>query len=139
MYAVPQDVVDIWADAPAMTPGLETLLARRIEEAESVVSDEVGLIAGLTIDERVEAGSLPAKTVKQVVVAMVHRVVSVPGYVRQYSRSVDDGSESYTIDSSVSSGELHVSASELRRLSGTGRRRSRYRAYTITPGRGVRL
>jgi hypothetical protein len=69
---------------------------------------------------------------------MVHRVVSVPGYVRQFSRAVDDGAESYTIDSSVSSGEMHLTSAELRRLSGAARR-SRYRAYTITPGRGVRL
>lgn len=139
MYAVPQDVVDIWFDHPEITPGIEVLIARRIEEATNIVNDEVGLVGGLTVDQRVEASSLAQVTVKQVIVAMVHRLVSVPGYVRQFSRSVDDASESYTIDSSVSSGELHIKASELRRLTGQGRRRSRFRAYTITPGRGVRL
>jgi len=50
--------------------------------------------------------------VKRVEVSSVMRVVRNPNALRQFSGSIDDGSESGTIDSVASSGELYITAEE---------------------------
>lgn len=131
-FADATDVVAIWreptADEAARLDGL-------IDQASQTVRDEVPLVGGLSVDERIADGSLSDLTVRRIVVAMVHRVVAVPQFVRQQSTTVDDGTESMTFDASVSSGEMHLTDREFAVL--TGRRgRSGQRAFTITPGAG---
>lgn len=131
-FADPADVSSIWRD---LTAAEETVVANRIEAASQMVRDEVPLVGGLDVDERINAGTLSLETVKQVVVAMVHRVVSIPGYIRQRSVTVDDATQSETFDSSVSGGEMFITDREMRRL--MGRRSGGQRAFTITPGPGA--
>lgn len=109
-------------------------VADAIAEASQMVRDDVPLVGGLDVDQRIASGSLSAATVRAVVVAMVDRVVSVPSYVRQQSVTVDDGSQSFTYDSTVSGGEMFISDREMQRL--MGRAAKRQRAFTITPGPG---
>ena len=93
-------------------------MTARIAEASQMIRDEVPLVNGMDVDERILSGSLNAATVRNVVVSMVERVVVPARFVRQSSVAVDDGSHSETIDSSVSSGEMFISPNELRRLMG---------------------
>jgi hypothetical protein len=106
-----------------------------IAEASQMIRDDVPLVGGLNVDERIAAGSLSLDTVRSVVVAMVDRVVSVPGYVRQRSVTVDDATQSFTYDSSVSGGEMFITEREMQRLMGRSARRQR--AFTITLGPGA--
>lgn len=131
-FADPVDVASIWR---VLTAAEESIVAGRLDAASQMVRDEVPLVGGLDVDERITAGTLSLETVKQVVVAMVHRVVSIPGYIRQRSVTVDDATQSETFDSSVSGGEMFITDREMRRL--MGRRSSGQRAFTITPGPGA--
>ena len=131
-FADVADVEAIWRTVTSDEAG--TIIAR-IDLASQMVRDEIPLVGGLTVDERVASGDLSDATVRRVVVSMVHRVVSVPGYVRQRSVTVDDGTESVTYDTTVSSGEMFITDREFAAL--TGRRgRTGQRAFTITPGVG---
>jgi hypothetical protein len=109
------DVQGIWR---TLTDDEIIRVTARIAEASQMVRDEVPLVNGLDVDERILAGTLSAATVRNVVVSMVERVVVPARFVRQESSTVDDGSESRTIDASVSSGEMFISSNELRRLMG---------------------
>lgn len=51
-------------------------------------------------------------TVKSVMVSMIVRVLKNQDSARQISKSADDWSKSITLDSSVSSGEMYVTAYE---------------------------
>lgn len=127
-FADVQDVVSIWRP---VTDAEANVIGARIDQASQQVRDEVPLVGGLTIDQRIESGDLSWGTVSRVVVAMVHRVVSIPAYARQQSVTVDDGTMSTTFDSSVSSGEMFITEREYASL--IGRRRTRQRAFTIIP------
>ena len=131
-FADPSDVEAIWRE---LTNDEIAVVTARIAEASQLVQDEVPEVGGLTVDERITAGTLSPETVKQVVVAMVHRVVSIPGYLRQRTVTVDDATQSETYDVSVSGGEMFITDRELRRL--MGRKTSGQRAFTITPGPGA--
>lgn len=131
-FADVQDVVAIWRDVTSDEAGR---VAARIDQASQQVRDEIPLVGGLTVDERIADGSLSDETVRRIVVAMVHRVVSIPSFARQRTVTVDDGSTSTTYDASVSGGEMFITDREFGAL--TGRRgRSGQRAFTITPGAG---
>ena len=130
-FADVADVTAIWRD---VTDAESNVIAARIEQASQQVRDEVPLVGGLTVDERIESGALSESSVRRVVVAMVHRVVSIPAYARQQSVTVDDGTMSTTFDSSVSGGEMFITEREYATL--ISRRRLRQRAFTITPGPG---
>jgi hypothetical protein len=131
-FAEPLDVAAIWHELSAAE---DSIVAERLAEASRMVRDDVPLVGGLDVDERIEAGLLSSETVRRVVVAMVHRVVSIPGYVRQRSVTVDDATEAVTYDSSVSGGEMFITDREMQRL--TGRPARRQRAFTITLGPGA--
>lgn len=131
-FAEYTDVQNIWR---TLTDDEVVAVTARIAEASQMVRDEVPLINGFDVDERVTAGSLKPETVRNVVVSMVERVV-VPGrFVRQESVMVDDASRSRTIDASVSSGEMFISANELRRLMGR-RVVGRQVAFMVNPMSG---
>lgn len=126
-FATPSDVEAIWRP---LTGAELNVVATRLVDASQMVRDEVPLVGGLDVDERIEAGTLKVETVRQVVVAMVERLSVVQRFVRQQSTAVDDGSQSVTIDSSVSAGEMFISAREMRRLSGS-RNRNGQQAYMV--------
>jgi hypothetical protein len=130
-FAIPADVAGIWRP---LTDAETAVVTNRIAQASRRIRAEVPLVDGLTVDERIDFGTLDAALVKDVVVDMVKRLVSIPGYLRQRSVTVDDGTTSETYDSSVSGGELFISDREMDLL--VGRRTSRSRAFTITPGPG---
>jgi predicted polyphosphate/ATP-dependent NAD kinase len=126
------DVQGIWR---TLTDQEIITVSARIAEASQMIRDEVPLVNGMDVDERITAGTLNAATVKNVVVSMVERVVVPARFVRQESSTVDDGSESRTIDSSVSSGEMFISSNELRRLMGR-RVVGRQVAFMVNPMSG---
>lgn len=114
-FAAFEDVEAIWrplSDDEAAVAGAW------IDQASQQIRDEVPDIDGLDVDERLAAGSLSQDTVRYVVARMVLRVMMNPGGNRQQSRTVDDYSESFTVDSARASGELFISDRELRRLMG---------------------
>jgi hypothetical protein len=126
------DVQGIWR---TLTDDEIITVSARIAEASQMIRDEVPLVNGMDVDERITAGTLNIATVKNVVVSMVERVVVPARFVRQESSTVDDGSESRTIDSSVSSGEMFISSNELRRLMGR-RVVGRQVAFMVNPMSG---
>lgn|SRR6478609_8678579 len=126
------DVQGIWR---TLTDQEIITVTARIAEASQMIRDEVPLVNGMDVDERILSGSLNAATVRNVVVSMVERVVVPARFVRQESSTVDDGSESRTIDSSVSSGEMFISPNELRRLMGR-RVVGRQVAFMVNPMSG---
>ncbi len=136
-FADYEDVQGIWR---TLTDDEIITVTARIGEASQMIRDEVPLINGLDVDERItlasnETGYLNPATVRNVVVSMVERVVVPARFVRQESSTVDDGSESRTIDASVSSGEMFISPMELRRLMGR-RVVGRQVAFMVNPMSG---
>lgn len=131
-FAEYSDVQSIWR---ALTDDEIVMVSARIAEASQMIRDEVPLVDGLDVDERILSGALKAVTVRNVVVSMVERVVVPARFVRQASVAVDDGSRSETIDSSVSSGEMFITANEMRRLMGR-RVVGRQVAFMVNPMSG---
>ena len=68
------------------------------------------------IETRLTAGTLAEDVVKDVMVSMLLRVFKNPDGFRSYGGQIDDGQESVTVDSVLSSGELYVSDAELAML-----------------------
>lgn len=118
------DVSDVEAIWRALSDDEIQLAASWINEASQQLRDEVPDVDGLDVDERITAGSLSAATVRSVVARMVRRVMMNPEGARQRAQSIDDYSESVTVDSSLSSGEMFISARELKRLTGLRGRRA---------------
>jgi hypothetical protein len=120
-FADVQDVQAIWRP---LSDDESVLVAAWIIEASQQVRDEVPDVGGLDVDERVALAAdaahyLSAATVRSVVARMVRRVLMNPEGARQRSQSVDDYSESVTVDSSLSSGEMFISPREMARLLGS--------------------
>ena len=110
-FAEPGDVEAIWHP---LSDAERLLVLSRLEEASQLVRD-----AFPTVDARVLDGSLSAATVKFIVRNMVHRLVSHPAFVRQSSVSLDDAVKSETYDSSVSTGSMFFTDSEMATLLGS--------------------
>lgn len=134
-FATPGDIEAIWRP---LTDAETGKAVARIEQASRLVRREVPLVKGLTVDQRITAGTLTVDDVRDVVSEMVLRTFTLTPYVRQQSVAVDDGSKSNTFDSSVSDkGGVYLTEAELRTLS--GRRSSGGRAFTIIPGPDSRV
>jgi len=105
-----------------------------INEASQQVRDDVPPVGGLTVDERIEAGTLSAATVRSVVARMVRRVMINPEGDSSVTEQTGPFSVTRTKSRATASGDLFLTARELARLSGL---RSRPQtAFTITPGPG---
>ena len=116
-FATPGDVEAIWR--PLSDAEVVNALAR-IDSASRLVRRKVREATGGTLDDLITAGTLTADDVKDVVVEMVLRTFKLTQYTRQGSVSVDDGSISNTIDSSVSGkGGIYLLDYELDTLIGT--------------------
>lgn len=131
-FATPQDVENIWR--PLVDEAETDRVFYLLVKASDQIRDEVPLVGGLTVEERITAGTLRPETVKGVVVDMVHRLVSVPRYMRQTSVTIDGDTKAGTLDASVSSGEMMITEREMDRL--MGRKSGRPKAFTITPSPG---
>ena len=68
------------------------------------------------LDANITAVTVKTETVKDVMVSMIVRVLKNPESVRILSESIDDGSESRTLDNSISTGEMYVSDFEIAML-----------------------
>lgn len=129
-FATPSDVEAIWRP---LTGNEESTVMAWIEQASQQVRDEVPLVLGLDIDERIISGSLSAVTVRSVVAQMVRRVMINPDGDSSVTEQTGPFSVTRSKSRATGSGALYVSAAEMRRLLG---RRSVQRAFTITPGPG---
>ena len=114
-FATYLDLQAVWRP---LTADEQVVAAGWINQASQQIRDEVPLINGLTIDERIDAGDLSATTVADVTVRMVKRVMRNPMGARQMSSSIDDYTEAYTLDAVGSSGELTITTAEMNRLMG---------------------
>lgn len=74
-----------------------------------------------------------AETVQDVMVSMIIRVLKNPDSARQISKSADDWSKSITVDASVSTGELYLTAYELELLNPVGKL-PEYGMYVVSLG-----
>jgi len=130
-FAEASDVAAIWRP---LTDAEVSVATARIDQASRLVRRKVREITGTTLDALITAGTLTVDDVKDVVTEMVLRTFTLGAYVKQQSVSVDDGSTSNTIDSSVSGkGGIYLLDDELSALVGSvGRLNSG--AFTIVPG-----
>ena len=114
-YAAPEDVAGIWRPLSDE----ETAVASAwIDQASQQIRDEVPDIGGLDVDERLAAGMLSVDTVRYVVARMVRRVLMNPEGARSRAQGIDNYTESVTVDSTLSHGELFINERELKRLMG---------------------
>lgn len=86
-----------------------------------------------SVEAQIAAGSLSVDLVKAIVCAMVLRAVRNPDGARTRSVSIDDYTESFTLDSAVSTGSLYLSDDELRWLGATRRRSGSFTMGSYTP------
>ena len=124
-FADVADVEGIWR---TLTDEESQLAAAWLLEASQQIRDEVPDVDGLDVDERITAGSLSPDTVRSVAARMVRRVLMNPEGIRQRSHTLDDFQETVTIDSALSSSEMHITPREMNRLTGL---RGRRRAFEI--------
>lgn len=112
-FAQPSDVAAIWRP---LTDAESIVAYGWLEEASQQVRDEVPDVGGLTVDERIADGSLSADTVRNVVRRMVLRVLQNPESLRAITEQTGPFAVTKTKDSSVSSGEMFISARDMARL-----------------------
>jgi hypothetical protein len=86
-----------------------------------------------TVDAQIAAGTLSTDLVKAIVCAMVLRAIRNPDGARNRSVSIDDYTETITLDSAVSTGALYLSEEELNWLGGTRRRSGSFMMGSYTP------
>jgi hypothetical protein len=111
-YADPSDVaVRLGRDLTAAEVGQAFAM---LDDVEAEIRMRVSDLDGRTADVNYLA------LVVRVESAAVKRVLMNPGAVRQHSESLDDYSQSDTIDSAVSTGALYVSDDEWALLDGGG-------------------
>lgn len=113
--AIPEDLEAIWRP---LTDAETSVAVARIAQASRKIRGDVPLVDGLTVAQRIDAGSLDGELVRDVVVEMVRRVMVMGDYVRQQSITVDDATKSSTYDVGVSSGVMFIADSEMNSLVG---------------------
>lgn len=101
------------------TADIEVRLMRPLTAAESAavgawIDDLEAEILGRIpdLDAQVTAGTVLAPVVKRVVAQAVIRVLRNPEGLRTVSYGIDDGTETRTVDSSLSSGALFLTSDE---------------------------
>lgn len=110
---------------PAEEASAEALLARAWE----MLKDQ-----SEGLEARLDDATVSEESVEQVLLQAVVRVIRNPGGHRQESKTIDDYTNSWTLDQVVSTGELYFTSRELRSLSGPSNRQSRDQAFTIAQG-----
>jgi hypothetical protein len=98
------DIEKVWrpltAEEAAVVPGLSARAWIRI----------VAKIPG------VDESSIAEDVIRDVMVSMIVRVLKNPDSARVISESIDDSTDSRTLDAAIASGEMYVSADELAML-----------------------
>ena len=103
-------------------------------QASRMLRRRVLQVTGSTLDTLLTGGSFTSEDVADLVVEMVFRAMTQPGFVRQESVTVDDGSRSRTYDASVSGrGALFITDDEICALVGDWSRNDTG-AFSVTPG-----
>lgn len=116
------DVSDRWRPLSVQE---EDTIQFWLEDAWGILQvDSPGLVS------RIESGSTDLAVVVSVLCYAVIRKAKNPDTWRQGSVSIDDAARSFTLDTTISSGELYFTPDELRRVGGSGQRG---RAFSITP------
>lgn len=103
VFVAQTDIEKVWrpltADEASIIPGLSGSAWIRVLAAFPFVEEQVA-----------------AEVIQDAMVSMILRVLKNPESVRILSESIDDHSESKTLDSAVSSGELYVGPHEAKLL-----------------------
>lgn len=103
-YASAADVALLYGP---FTPEQTSKAARLLDFAEALVRQQVP-----GVDARLLADTLDPDALASVVTAMVGRVMQNPFGRRQGTRTIDDYSESWTVDEAMASGGLYLSDGE---------------------------
>lgn len=98
-YATPQDVADIWHP---LSEAETVVVTARIASASRLLARKVLGQTGTRLDDLITAGSVDGEDARDLVAEMAFRAASRPGFIRQESVTVDDGTVARTIDASVS-------------------------------------
>ena len=130
-FSDPSDLEAIWRP---LTDAERTAVAGRMAEASQMIRDEIPIVGGFTVDERIYDGSLQLSTVQQVVIAMVRRVSINPDGDSSVTEQTGPFSVTRTKSRAIATGEMFISGRERSRLMGRGR--SGQVAYEITLGTG---
>jgi hypothetical protein len=104
VYASLDDIADLYGP---LTQEQQLKSVRLLEFAGALVRQQVP-----RVDERLLDGTMEPDALAAIVTAMVVRVLRNPDGRRQGSRSIDDFSESWTIDAALSTGALYLSDAE---------------------------
>lgn len=123
-FATSDDVAGVWR---AIRDDELSLVDNLLDDASAMVLEYPAVVA------RIESGALTAATLRYVVKHMVQRVMLNPQGLRQFSATVDDATKSGTYDSTIATGQLTISGSELDRLLGIVPAGSQSGAFTIRP------
>ena len=103
--------LDVAAGFRPLTEAEALIVPTLLDRAEAILLASVP-----SLPARVSDGSLSVASVVLTEAAMVERVLRNPDGRRQGSQSIDDFTESWTIDNAVSSGALYLSEIELAML-----------------------
>ena len=110
------DVEAIWRP---LTDAETVVCSTRIDQASRLLRRRVQQLGGGSIDDLVTAGSLTAGDVADVVAEIVKRAMSMPGYVKQQSITIDAATKSTTFDNVVSGrGGVFITDDEVYELLG---------------------
>lgn len=105
-----------------------------IDKASQLVRDSVPDIGGLDVDDRIEAGTLSAATVRDVVCAMVRRVMLNPEGDASVTQQAGPFAVTKTKATANAAGDLYIKSREMARL--MGKRDRRQVAFMVSPGSG---
>ena len=105
-----------------------------IDKASQLVRDSVPDVGGYDVDERIAAGSLSLATVRDVVAAMVRRVMLNPEGNSAVTEQTGPFSVTRTKASANAAGDLYIKSREMARL--MGKRDRRQVAFMVSPGAG---
>jgi hypothetical protein len=125
-YASLDDVTDLFGP---LSQDQQLTTVRLLEFAGAIVRQQVPRVDARLLDGTMEPDALAA-----VVTAMVVRVLRNPDGRRQGSRSIDDFSESWTIDAALSTGALYMSDAERSSLLPVGVARTVRSVRTLAHG-----
>jgi hypothetical protein len=122
-------LADITAVFGPLTPAQQTAATQLLRFAGALVRQQVPRLEDRLNDDTLDPDALAA-----VVTAMVVRVLQNPDGRRQGSRSIDDFSESWTIDAALSTGALYLSDVERSSLLAVGTARTVRSVRTVAHG-----
>lgn len=128
-FATYNDLVDVWRP---LTSAEQGVAITRLDQASEYIRRQFQQ-AGRDVDAEVDATSLSLGLMRGITVDMVHRVMLNPDKMRTMMRSIDDWQRSWTMDNSISAGELYLSDNERSLLGLPTAADDGRRSFTIAP------